>query len=327
MEQGLTDAATQQPAPTLKQLAIRINFNVEQGDLHVKHACFYYLEAGRQLIQAKAQVPYGEWGQWLKENCTVTPQSAATYMKLAARYSDLNTCLKVDVLTISQAREMLALPADETEKFIEAKAAEGTPVEDMTVKQLREEVQKWKSKAEDTASVVSDKERRISQMALDFNRVSKERSQLQSDLDKAQNQLRNQKPIVKAPEDYEQIKRDVANLRNEKVALQKKLDAAVRNVEVPADYHANKKRLTELDAKIASMQKQIDAKDAELQRRVTAEEYYATAQKLDTISALVKEIIFKKELGAVIDEYRMNKRDRFEQILALFSDFVRSYRK
>ena len=37
----------------------------------------------------------------------------------------------------SQLVEMLALPAGEEEKFIEQKAAEGTPVEDMTVKQLR----------------------------------------------------------------------------------------------------------------------------------------------------------------------------------------------
>ena len=32
--------------------------------------------------------------------------------------------------------ELLALPEAETEKFIEEKSAEGTPVEDMTVKKL-----------------------------------------------------------------------------------------------------------------------------------------------------------------------------------------------
>ena len=41
---------------------------------------------------------------------------------------------------------MLTLPAGEEEKFIAEKAAEGTPVENMTVKQTREEIQKYKAK-------------------------------------------------------------------------------------------------------------------------------------------------------------------------------------
>ena len=38
--------------------------------------------------------------------------------------------------------ELLALPDGETEKFIAEKAAEGTPVEDMTVKKLRKKGEK-----------------------------------------------------------------------------------------------------------------------------------------------------------------------------------------
>ena len=47
----------------------------------------------------------------------------------------------VDRFKPSQMAELLALPdAEETEKFIEAKAAEGKQVADMTIKQLREEI-------------------------------------------------------------------------------------------------------------------------------------------------------------------------------------------
>ncbi len=60
----------------------------------------------------------------------------------------------------SQMFELLALPADETEQFIEAHAAAGTPVEDMTIKTLREEVQQWKSKAEVNENAVNEKDRR-----------------------------------------------------------------------------------------------------------------------------------------------------------------------
>ena len=61
-------------------------------------------------------------------------------MKCAKHFSNLATSQH---LKPSQMIELLALPADETEKFIAEKAAEGKPVEDMTVKKLREEVAKW----------------------------------------------------------------------------------------------------------------------------------------------------------------------------------------
>ena len=52
----------------------------------------------------------------------------------------------VDRFQFGQLTEMLTLPAGEEEKFIAEKAAEGTPVENMTVKQTREEIQKYKAK-------------------------------------------------------------------------------------------------------------------------------------------------------------------------------------
>ena len=191
---------------------------------------------------------------------------------------------------------------------------------------MREEVQQWKSRAEVNANAVTEKEKTVSKMAIDFNNLQREKSQLQRSLDDARSQLQNQKPVIQAPADYEQIKLELAKLRDEKFSLQKKLEAASREVKVPDDYYANKKQLAKLDSQIKCMQEELDAKTAEVQRRVTAEEYYVVAQKFDTISNLVREIFYNKQLGAVIEEYRRNKKDRFEQIVALFSDFARSYK-
>lgn len=58
-------------------------------------------------------------------------------MQISERFSKT---VDVDRFQPSQLTELLALPdAEETEKFIEAKAAEGKAVADMTIKQLREE--------------------------------------------------------------------------------------------------------------------------------------------------------------------------------------------
>ena len=49
----------------------------------------------------------------------------------------------------TQLITLLALPsAEETEKFIAEKAAEGKKVADMTIKELREEIAEWKKKYE-----------------------------------------------------------------------------------------------------------------------------------------------------------------------------------
>ena len=55
--------------------------------------------------------------------------------RVAERFGNAQTSA---IFNQSQLVEMLALPEGEEEKFIAEKAAEGTPVEDMTVKTLRE---------------------------------------------------------------------------------------------------------------------------------------------------------------------------------------------
>ena len=63
-------------------------------------------------------------------------------MAVAERFS--KTTLMSN-LTSTQMIQLLSLPsAEETEKFIEQKAAEGKAVADMTIKELREEIADYK---------------------------------------------------------------------------------------------------------------------------------------------------------------------------------------
>ena len=61
-------------------------------------------------------------------------------MAIAERFGKTQTFA---FLNYSQMVQLLSLPAEETKKFIAEKKAENKPVEDMTVKKLREEVAKW----------------------------------------------------------------------------------------------------------------------------------------------------------------------------------------
>ena len=315
MGQDLAATAAAEPA-TLERLTLEVKFYLGQTAQNI-------IEVGKRLTQAKEMVPHGEWKNWLQDNFNLSMPTARKFIQVYERFG----ITRINAhFAPTQMIAMLALPEAETEQFIEVKAAEGNPVENMTIKTLREEVQQWKSRAEVNANAVTEKEKTVSKMAIDFNNLQREKSQLQRSLDDARSQLQNQKPVIQVPADYEQIKLELAKLRDEKFSLQKKLEVASREVKVPDDYYANKKQLAKLDSQIKCMQEELDAKTAEVQRRVTAEEYYVVAQKFDTISNLVREIFYNKQLGAVIEEYRRNKKDRFEQIVALFSDFARSYK-
>ena len=293
MEQNLAATTTAQPAPSLDQLTLEVKFYLGQTAQNV-------IEVGKRLAQAKGMLPHGEFGGWLENNFGLSQSSANKFMAVAERFGKSES---IPNLKPTQMIAMLSLPADETEQFIEDKAAAGTPVEDMTIRTLHKEIEQWKSRAEVNENAVTEKEQRISQLASNFNSLQNEKAQLQRDLDDARNQLKNQKPVIQAPADYEHIKSELAKLRNEKAALQNKLD------------NSNAKRLAELDAKIAAMQKEIDA-------HVTAEDYASVAQKLDTILSLINDVLNSKNAGRVMADYERNNPDRYHMILAQFDTFL-----
>lgn len=98
----------------------------------------FNIEVGKRLIQAKSLVNHGHWQHWLELNFQLSQNTAGRFMQVAERFSNSATSQN---LNRSQMIEMLSLPsAEETEKFITEKAAEGKKVAEMTIKELREEI-------------------------------------------------------------------------------------------------------------------------------------------------------------------------------------------
>ena len=194
----------------LEQLTVEIKFYVNQWGQNT-------IEIGKRLIAAKKIVPQGEWLNWLEKNFNLKKSSAANFMRCAERFGNFQTSGN---LKFYQMVELLALPAEETEKFIAEKTAEGNPPEDMTVKQLRAEVTEWKEKSEKAKSEVEDL----------THKYHIERDELQR-------QLENQKPqvvekiIEKFPDDYAETKSKLTDALSKVDDLQSQLDKAIKNVE------------------------------------------------------------------------------------------------
>lgn len=144
--------------PTPDELVVKIKDYMKQTRQNI-------IEIGILLIQAKKQVPHGEWASWLATNIDFTIRTADRFMKCAERFSNWTPASN---LNSSQMFELLALKQADAESFVTSKANEGTSIESMSKKTLRDEIKKWKldhkknAKHEDTQSV--DTEINISEL-------------------------------------------------------------------------------------------------------------------------------------------------------------------
>ena len=282
--------------PTLNQLEVEIKFYLNQTAQNI-------LEVGKRLTQAKSMVQHGEWANWLENNFSLSQNSAIGFMRVAKRFGNSQLTVK---LNPTQMVEMLSLPEGETEKFIAQKAAEGTPVEDMTVKTLREEIKQWKNKVVANAAEIDSL--KSANQTLQHNlevarQVSLDNGNLYRVMKTKFESLQKEKSVTVLPEDYEANKRKIAELSNKISQLQQQANEKTVEVVTPADYDETKKELERLQAEQSDMVQRMDV-----------------FQKLDRIADLINAIVVSPSLEGVQD-YMKEHSDKFCGMYADFQDF------
>lgn len=231
---------------TLDQLAVEIRFYSQQTAQSI-------IEVGKRLVEAKKQVPHGEWGKWLETQVSFTERTARRFMQCAERFGKASTST---LLSLSQMTEILALPDAETEDFIKAKDAEGTPVESMTVKALREEVSQWKTRANDheRERLRAEQEAQSLQSQLQSARESgnaEEVARLQKELDEAKEVAQFAADRAEGAESaLEESMNENDKLQSEKEELAARyaeLKKQKKMILEPADYQSTKRALAEME--------------------------------------------------------------------------------
>ena len=221
----------------LEQLTVEIKFYVNQWGQNT-------IKIGKRLIAAKNLVEHGDWSKWLEDNFNLTQSTAQRFIKCAERFGKSATLRD---LNYSQMIQLLSLPAEETEKFITAKAAENNPVEEMTVKNLRDEVAKWKADYEQKKSEVENLFHDNENLKSENERLEKIRGSLNGaindtrkvvdkliiETNSLEQQLKNQEPTVvekiieKIPDDYADTKFELSVAITKAENLQIQLDKAI----------------------------------------------------------------------------------------------------
>ena len=300
------------PQKSLAELKVEIKFHLGQMAGHA-------VEIGNLLIEAKEQVEHGGWAKWLEDNFQLKERMARNFMQVAERFGKRH--LNAD-LNQTQLITLLALPEGEEEKFIAEKKAEGNPVEDMTVKNLQAEVAKWKADYEQKKSEVENLFHDNENLKSENERLEKIRGSLNNAINDTrktvdaltiekndlEQQLKNQKPIEKLPDDYEPTKKERDELKEKIAVLEKQLKEKPIDIatEYPKDYEPMKKELAKLKAEYDEMSQ-------------TA----VIVQTFETISRQIDSVVYSPFFGKALAYYEKTNNVEYSKFVARLKDFTK----
>lgn len=186
MDDTSIQSVTETKEPTDESALIQLETEIKS---YISQISQNIIEIGRRLIQAKSLVKHGEWSSWLETNFNLSQQTARRFMQVAERFS------KTRINTRFNSTQMIALlslpDAEATEKFIEQKASEGTPVENMSVKTLRKEIKQWNSKLADKNNNKSIKKENISEIEFQQQKITTDNDSTQPNLGEQYAQISN----------------------------------------------------------------------------------------------------------------------------------------
>lgn len=300
----------------------------------------YAIEIGRRLEEAKAMLPHGEWGAWLKRELDYSQSTAQNFMKVFREYGDSQQSLFGSTsksqtfgnLSYSKALRLLAIPdEEERERF-----AEEHDVEHMSVRELNEAL-KARDEAEEKAAAAEEEARGLRQEA-----------------ERLQEQLTGQAQVYEAKLISAGVEADQARAAEQaaKDALEKQRDKAQRlqdalseantSAQAAEEEHARlareleelRNRPAEVDtaaveaarqAAIAEMTEKVDkAKDAKKkaeEKRKAAEESLEAAQKeladLKAKGPEVRELTQEEKDALTAEAVNKAKAEGAEQIRSL----------
>lgn len=104
-----------------------------------------FLEIGRRLNQVKAMIPHGEWGEYLNSKVNFSQNTANKLMRCANEFTN---CSATNNLSMAKMFELLALPAENREDFMQK-----NNVEELAQKKLREQIKKYKKELNEAKEV------------------------------------------------------------------------------------------------------------------------------------------------------------------------------
>lgn len=274
-------------------------------DIRIKTGQFLLdaIEIGRLLFEAKAMVEPGGWMQYVEDELPFSQSWANNYMRLYKEYgseqlSIFGNSQATARLSPTQALELLALPAQEREEFMETH-----DVENMSTRELKQAIRE-----RDEAVQAQE----VAEAQVEENRA--EITQLQEDLTKAK------AAGEAAASEVEKLKTQLAKAQEKRKAAEDALTKATENPEIPESMMEEMRQQVAADAAkeaTEDLQKKLDeataAKNAADKARADAEQKLEAAEKAAKLAnpdTAVLQVLSKRFL----DEFN-NMHNQLKQVL------------
>jgi hypothetical protein len=122
-----------QESNSLTDLAARIQVEHLAVSAALKESVRHAIAAGELLIEAKTQVPHGQWLPWLDKHCSISERTAQLYMRCAKNRGTIEDQIRNGIadLSLNEAAALLMLSSD-VRKLIEmVKTMEGLQGEEL----------------------------------------------------------------------------------------------------------------------------------------------------------------------------------------------------
>lgn len=197
------------------------------------------VEIGRRMTEAKAMLPHGEFGRWIKEEAGYSLSTANNFMRLFDAYADPQgslfgaevNCQTFGNLTYSKALALLEVPAEEREEFVQENDVEGMSTRELqaAIKE-RDEARRL---AEEAEAEKRSAEESVAKMAEDMAHANERMEGMARELEELKNRPKD--VAVEKVADQEAIdaavKEALAGQQKELDAARKKLEAAEKKAE------------------------------------------------------------------------------------------------
>ena len=274
----------------------------------------YAIEIGRRLTEAKAMLPHGAWGDWLRDEVEYSKSTANNFMRIFDAYgSDQMGLFGAEAksqalgnLSYTKALRLLAIPEEEREEFVEAHN-----VEDISTRELdrlikeRDEARAEKTEALERAAAAAEKaeaaEAAQETLRWNFEKMNQEMAQKLKDAQedaavKAARADAAAATAAKARNDLKAAKDKLKQLQENPVIS----DDAMAKIRAEAKADAEKAAAEELAAKLkAAEEKQEAAERAARNAKEDLERARQEQTNLEKKLALANEdtILFKAEFS------------------------------
>lgn len=240
------------------------------------------IEIGRRLVEAKSMLDHGEWGRWLEEKVDYSQSTANNLMKLYNEYGSDQESLFENFtksqafgnLTYTKALALLAIPAEERERF-----AEENDVEAMSTRELQEairqrdeakqESQRYFDELEDAREELRTANNRAESLHEDAQAAQKVAEEAKRKVQEAE---KNQKETLKR---LEKLQRDLAQAQTSEADAKEQLREAKEHPEIPEDVMEKFRQEAAANAaaeEVANLKKQLQKAQSEAENAMKAKE-------------------------------------------------------